>query len=315
MGFLNYLPYFLMVVSLFFVVSLVINLIQRKNRSKLIVTTEKDDGKIVKFLKKKGLYKWISPNYIMRESKDFNWNLSLRDYQIILIVGTLVGAVALYGFFMSLSTTIFGVLVGVSLPPIIGFYKRKRYEEYVENQLMVYLEAVANAVSTHENMTLAFKSVLPLLQSPIKDDVERCLILYTEDGKGIKDAFYSFVQKYNYKDIKLFHDMLDLISKTGKDTDDILLNIAHEFQDKKIYRAKLKSGMQPQRKTFKQTAIMLASLPVAALAINADDYVVFARTLQGRFILLAIIVVCIVSAFKIEKHSFYDPTEDITKIK
>ncbi|MGM2932424.1 type II secretion system F family protein, partial [Bacillus cereus group sp. BC48] len=89
-------------------VNLVINLIQRKNRSKLFVTTEKDDGKIVKFLKKKGLYKWISPNYIMRESKDFNWNLSLRDYQIILIVGTLVGAVALYGFFMSLSTTIFG---------------------------------------------------------------------------------------------------------------------------------------------------------------------------------------------------------------
>ncbi|MCE0553116.1 hypothetical protein LQK80_00495 [Bacillus thuringiensis] len=134
---------------------------------------------------------------------------------------------------MSLSTTIFGVLLGVSLPPIIGFYKRKKYEEYVENQLMVYLEAVANAVSTHESMTLAFKSVLPLLQSPIKDDVERCLILYTEDGKSIRDAFHSFVQKYNYKDIKLFHDMLDLISKTGKDTDDILLNIAHEFQDKK----------------------------------------------------------------------------------
>ena len=64
-----------MAVSLFFVVNLVINLIQRKNRSKLFVTTEKDDGKIVKFLKKKGLYKWISPNYIMRESKDFNWNL------------------------------------------------------------------------------------------------------------------------------------------------------------------------------------------------------------------------------------------------
>ncbi|MBT2576881.1 hypothetical protein J7E43_05600 [Bacillus sp. ISL-8] len=315
MGFLNYLPYFLMMIAMFFVVNLVINLIQRRKKGKLIVIAEKEDSKVVRFLKRKGLYKWISPNYIMSTSKDFNWNLSLKDYQIILIVGTLVGAVVFYGFFMSLSTTIFGVLVGISLPPIIGFYKRKKYEEYVENQLMVYLEAVANAVSTHESITNAFKSVLPLLQSPIKEDVERCLILYTEDGKVVKEAFQSFVQKYNYKDIKLFHDMLDLISKTGKDTDNILLNIAHEFQEKKVYRAKLKSGMQPQRRTFKQTAIMLASLPIGALAINADDYIVFASTLQGKVILLTIIVVCVFSAFKIEKHSFYDPTENITKIK
>ncbi|MEM5678794.1 hypothetical protein AAHB46_00210 [Bacillus paranthracis] len=98
MVFLNYLPYFLMVVAIFFVVNLGINLIQRRKKGKLIVMNEKDDGKIVKFLKRKGLYKWISPNYILRESKDFNWNLSLRDYQIILIIGTLVGAVALYGF-------------------------------------------------------------------------------------------------------------------------------------------------------------------------------------------------------------------------
>ncbi len=100
---------------------------------------------------------------------------------------------------------------------------------------MLYLNSLANAMSAYENPSFAIKSILPLMQSPIKEDVENCLIVHLE-GTSIKESFEPLINKYKYKNLKLFHDMLDLISKTGKDEDGLLMRIADEFQQKRYIK-------------------------------------------------------------------------------
>lgn len=312
MEYLKYLPYLLIVPVTYTLINIVTK--QKKNALIKVMRAKKKDSKTIKFLKKKDLYKWVSPNYFIEESAEYKWKVSLRDYSLLLITGTLVGAFLLYGFFLSFSFTVLGIVLGLAFPRIIGFYKRKKYEEYVQEQLMLYLNSLANAVPSYENLNAAFKSILPLLQSPIKEDVEKCYLQYVE-GRSIREAFQPFVMKYSYKDIKLFHDMLDLISKSGTDTDNVLLDIAFEFQEKKVYRQKIKVGMKPKRRGFQQTVILVATMPFMFLFTTSEDYIMFAGTLQGKIILALIIVSNIFAAIKVEQHSFFDPTESIQKIK
>ncbi|BCC21369.1 hypothetical protein BC30090_p258 (plasmid) [Bacillus cereus] len=315
MQYLKYLPYLIMIAAIYYVINANLDSIQnkKKNALKYVLNNKSKDSKYIAYLKKKGLYKWISPNQIIHEGKEFNWNLTIKDYSMLLIVGSLIGVIIFYGFFISVNFAVFGVIVGLVLPRIMMFYKKKRYELYVEEQLMLYLNSLANAMSAYENPSFAIKSILPLMQSPIKEDVENCLIVHLE-GTSIKESFEPLINKYKYKNLKLFHDMLDLISKTGKDEDGLLMRIADEFQQKKIYKAKLKAGMEPKRSSFKKIAIMTASFPFMFLAVTADDYIVFAGTPTGKIILTLMILVNIICAVKVEQHSFYDPTEGINKI-
>lgn len=76
---------------------------------------------------------------------------------MLLIVGSLIGVIIFYGFFISVNFAVFGVIVGLVLPRIMMFYKKKRYELYVEEQLMLYLNSLANAMSAYENPSFAIK--------------------------------------------------------------------------------------------------------------------------------------------------------------
>lgn len=313
MEYLKYLPYLVMVLAIFYL----LNKIPKRNKFKLTQLLQNKDNvdpRLVENLKKRGIYKWISPEYILLESKSFNWDISLKDYILMVIAGSIAGGVVLYVFFISFYFAMFGILFGLTLPHIMAFYKKKKYEQYVQEQLMIYLEAVANAVPVQENIYAAIRDVIPMMKSPIKEDLEASLLAFA-DGKSIKDSFESFIAKYNYKDVKLFHDMLNLLDETGRDSDGELLNIAFEFQDKKLYREELKTAMEPKRSSFRIILGLVLSMPLLFLAVRAEDYLLFAQSLTGKIMLILIIFINIFNAFKIEEHCFFDPTDSVNKIK
>lgn len=313
MEYVKYLPYIILFVSVYLLI-FYWPTSKKLTLAQTLKTNKEQDSRFIVFLKKKKFYKWISPAYILKESKNYNWDLTKKDYIILFATGALAGSILLYSFFLSIYITLLAGIVGLALPHVVGFYKKKQYEYYVQEQLMIYLESLANAITVHEQVGLAINSIIPMMKSPIREEVEACLISYSS-GQTVSEAFKPFVEKYNYKDIKLYHEMLNLLDETGKDKDGVLLQIAFEFQEKKVYREELRTGMQPKRRDFRNIVIMTATIPYLFLAVQAEDYILFAESLTGKIILSLIILINIFNAFKIEKHAFFDPTESITKIK
>lgn len=89
-----------MIAAIYYVINANLDSIQnkKKNALKYVLNNKSKDSKFITYLKKKGLYKWISPNQIIHEGKEFNWNLTIKDYSMLLIVGSLIGVIIFYGF-------------------------------------------------------------------------------------------------------------------------------------------------------------------------------------------------------------------------
>ncbi|MDX8367197.1 hypothetical protein [Cytobacillus sp. IB215665] len=269
---------------------------------------KKSDSERFASLKNNALTKWIYPAQFIHEANKYDWDITVMNYWLLVSLGGAVGSFLLSIFNLG-AISIFGFGAGFLVPRTLLSIRRLKYKKEIEQQLITYMKAVSNAISSSGgNVTKTLESITPMLKEPIKTDVEYCLSLH-RGGTSIQESFKLMDEKYEYSDLVFFHSMLDAAHRNGKEFFDILDSTANEFEQKKVLQAKLSANMAQVRRAFFQNNGIVIVVLIGGKFFVTDIFNSTFNSPIGKLILLFILFSTIFSYVKVQKHCEFDPSE------
>ncbi|MCF6094506.1 hypothetical protein L1765_11080 [Microaerobacter geothermalis] len=263
------------------------------------------------FLSKRKWTRWMSPAPFVEEAQKYDWNVSEKEYWVFVFVGGILGSAAIQLFQLYFLSPI-GFLVGFMVPKVMLYLHKRKNKLKTEEKLMIYMKATANAMPVYGNAVDTLTSITPLLEDPIKKDVESALAIL-QSGKSVEYAFRELNRKYKYKELHFFHDMLDVAHKHGGEFHDILMTTAEEFEQKKLLQMKLHAALTQSKQAFRQNALIVIAIPFFFKFFTPEIYDKIIGTTFGKGALVFIIVSIVFAFVKVEQHSRFDPSESVKK--
>lgn len=285
----------------------------RKKRSlftKLLSGDKKQkDTALSRWLEKKGLRTFVSPSLIKEDAKKHGVMITSQSYLFTFLIGAFVSSFIMFVYFRPL---LFLTPVMVILGGYIGVHLRlhkikKKYIQQIDDKVTLYMSALATATSTFGNKKQAFESVLPLLEEPIKQDVEAAVVRL-EYGKSVKQAFEAMNQKYQNNYLRLYHDQLDVLDKGGTGNVTYLRKIAWKMKQKAVYRRKLQTAHREQFKVWRAFVMLSLSAPFLFLFVSTDHYKTVMSHIASSIVFLITFVMIGFTYRQLEKLELYDPT-------
>lgn len=297
------------VVFVYFLFSFVLN--QSSVNAHLFLTEEEKDhkrrsGSLFKEERKNPLIKF-SPSHFLKAAHSNEWYISSIGYSLLVFVASAISCSILYilqfGIFSAL-----GSIVGLMIPRLMLSFYRVRYKRRIEENLILYMKTLSNAVAGMGSVVNGINTILPVLPEPIKSDVNQALSIL-HSGKTVEEAFKAMNQKYNYKDLRFFHSMLHASHVNGAEFYDSLMTTADDFEQKKVLQAKLSAAMTQSKRAFIQSSIIMLLIILGFAVLVSDLFETAFSTLIGKLVLLYIFASTLFIYSKVQEHSEFDPSE------
>lgn len=283
---------------------------RRKRLSSILNENEvKSKTKLTDWLDQKGILPYISPSYMIRQAKSYGVVISKQSYVSTFFLGSIVGLVAMFIYFKPfLFLFPLSLLGGVVSTNIRLHNIRKTYIQDMDSKVYIYMSAFSTAMLTFTNLKDALTSILPSLESPLKEDVEET-ILFLQDGKDVPTAFRKIVEKYPQKEIRLFHDHLDVVVKGGT-SNNKLRSIAFKMKKKETLKRRLQTTHKRSFKVWRTMALLTLAAPFMFIFVSMDNYLLISNSVAVSIVFLLAFVIIFYTYRELEKLELYDPTID-----
>ncbi|MEK5105053.1 hypothetical protein MKX83_24230 [Cytobacillus sp. FSL M8-0252] len=285
---------------------------KKRQRLSLMLQDEEDrkPNKIVDWLDKRGILDYVSPSFIMSESNKYGVEISKQSFLSTFTLGTAIGIVVIVVYFQPIIFIMpLAILGGIIASNIKLHNIKKKYYQELDNKLAIYMSSLATAMSTFNNTKEALQSILPSLEYPIKNDVEEAIIKL-QDGKSVKESFEQMNNRYHQKQVRLYHDQLDVIVKSGSTDVTSLRSIAFKMKRKEIYRKKLQVAHKENFKTWKAFVVLSLSAPFLFIFVSMDNYLVVMNHIASSIVFGLTFLLIFITYRQLEKLEVYDPTAD-----
>lgn len=269
---------------------------------------QKDTG-LSRWLEKKGLRTFVSPRLMKEDAKKHGVLITSQSYGLTFLTGAFIGSIIMFVYFRPLLPL---TPVMVILGGYMGLHLRlhtikKRYIQQIDDKVMMYMSAFATAMGTFGNLKEAFASVLPLLDDPVKQDIE-IAVLHLQDGKSVKQAFGTMNEKYRNHYLRLYHDQLDALVKSGSGDVTFLRKIAWKMKQKAVYRRKLQTAHREQFKVWRAFVWLSLSAPFLFMFVSTDHYKIVMSHLASSVVFIITFMMIGFTYRQLEKLELYDPT-------
>ncbi len=262
-------------------------------------------------LSKLRIMKYVLPDEVIKEAKRCEWPISEKEYWRYVFFGGFVAVLIGYAFQMKYFSWIL-FAAGFIIPRVMLHMHKRKYKVQVEEKLMAYMKALANAMPVFGNAVHALESVAPLLQEPVKQEVERATTLI-QSGKSVEFAFQEMNEKYGYKELAFFHSTLNVAHLHGGEFYHTLVSTADEFEHKKLQQKKLNVALLQPKKAYTQNVLFLIGIVCVYKFLFVDIYNKMTDQLLGKVVLGIIIVSIFYGTIKVERISRFDSDEAIKK--
>lgn len=264
----------------------------------------------IEWLEKRGINHYVNPNYMIHSAKKYGVYITKQSYLSTFLLGTGIGIIVMVVYFKPVIFLMPVALLGGFIATNIRLHNiKKRFLEEMDSKLAIYMSAVATAMGTFNNSKDALNSVLPLLEYPVKNDVEEALIKL-QDGKSIRYSFESMSDKYDQKQVKLFHEQLDVVSKAGANDIESLRTIANKMKAKEVRRRRLKTAHRQSYKIWRTFVFLCLSAPFLFLFASTDNYFLVMNHIASSIVFALTFLLIFITYRKLEQLELYDPTTD-----
>ncbi|MEX3623657.1 type II secretion system F family protein [Viridibacillus arvi] len=262
------------------------------------------------FFEKTKLLAKFSPYNVIIEARSIEWKIGYKEYTGIF----LAGAVALSAlFYVYLGKTFMSVYIGLFAiigPRIVLHYKRLQYQMNRRDRISIFMKSIANSMSVFGNAIDAIEEVMPLVHESLRSDLVKAVALL-KSGKALSFSFSSLLEKYSYQDLHFFIDMLEVAHEHGGEYNDLLSNIADDFDQTKLLHLKLSRAMALAKKAFYQNGIFVATLPIIFLIAEHGQLYKYLTSgyldgILGMFVMCLNFVIVCFFWHKLEKIAKFD---------
>ncbi len=285
---------------------------KRKRLSSIINVNEvQSKTKFTDWLDNKGILPYISPTYMIEQSKKHGVIITKQSYMSTFFMGSVLGVIAMFIYFRPFIYLLPIALLGGVIATNIQLHKiKKTYIQLIDSKISLYMSSFATAMQTFTNPKDAINSILPSLESPLKEDVEEAL-LFLQDGKDIPTAFRRIVEKYPQKEMRLFHDHLDVVVKGGT-SENKLRAIAFKMKKKETMKRRLKTTHKRSFKVWRAMSFFTLLAPFLFIFLSMDNYILISNSIPVSVVYIFAFILLFYTFRELEQLEIYDPTVDTT---
>ena len=232
----------------------------------------------------------FSPYHVVTEAYKYEWFISVRHYYLIVFGAGSVLAILFYLILGQNLIAIYAFLFGFFIPRIVLYFRKKEYKRTVQDRLSIYMKSIANSMSVFGNAGEAAENTADLVHPVLRPYLIKAISLL-HAGKSVTYAFDDLIRTFDYKEVRFFHEMLEVAHESGGEYTDVLMNIAEDFEDKKILQARLEAALTQSKKAFVQNSLFVVLLPFIFFFLQRETY----GYLVGSPIGPIVMIVCYVS--------------------
>ncbi|MFE5473817.1 type II secretion system F family protein [Bacillus safensis] len=260
--------------------------------------------------KYKGILEYLNPSFVISEAKKYGVTITKSSFVMTFLTGTLVGVIVMIVYFQPIIFLLpLSVIGGVIATNIRLHNVKKKYIQDLDAKLAIYMSTLSTAISSFSNLQSALKSIIPTLEFPVKGEVEEALLIL-QDGKDVKEAFRKMSEKYPQKQVKLFHDQLDVFVKSGSGNAENLRTIARKMKRKEVHRRKLQTAHRAQFKVWRALVFLSLSAPFLFIFVSMDNYKLVMNHIASSVVFGLTFFYIFFTYRQLEKLEMYDPTSD-----
>lgn len=232
----------------------------------------------------------FAPYHVVSEAFKYEWFISISHYYLILFGSGTALAILFYMILGQNLIAIYAFLLGFFVPRIVLYFKKKEYKRTVQDRLSIYMKSIANSMSVFGNAGEAADNTSDLVHPVLRPYIVKAVSLM-HAGKSVTYAFDDLIQAFNYKEVRFFHEMLEVAHESGGEYTDVLMSIAEDFEDKKILQARLEATLTQSKKAFVQNSMFVVLLPFIFFFLQRETYGYLVDSPLGPIVM----VVCYVS--------------------
>lgn len=261
------------------------------------------------FEKTKFLTKF-SPYHVITAAREVEWKIGYKEYTTMVLAGAAVIGGLFYVYWGKTFTGAYMGLLAIGVPRIVLYYKTLKYYENRRDRIAIFMKSVANSMAVFGNAIDAIEEVRPLVHETLRPDLVKAVALL-KSGKNLSFSFQPLLDKYTYQDLNFFIDMLEVAHEHGGEYNDLLSNIADDFDQTKILSVKLARAMALAKKAFLQNGIFVVVLPLLFLFVEKGQLYGFLTTgpmngIFGKAVMTANFLIVGFFWFKLEKIAKFD---------
>jgi Flp pilus assembly protein TadB len=200
---------------------------------------------------------------------------------------------------------LFFVTLALGVVSIKGyvFTQKRKLRDRIKDQLGPALQTIGSSYQAQKNWLYALRSVTPMLQEPVKGEIERVQRQH-ETGMSITDAFKQMQKDLNLPELQLFITMVEISQQSGSEVAEGIITAGAYFQQRKIKMQELANAMMSGLSENRILTYVFIGIVVGFRLFKEDMFRGFTHTLFGQILLaffMSIAVLCLFVSMKISR--------------
>lgn len=254
---------------------------KRMVRREFLEQTQLDGEDVVirESTRKQAVREFFDFREIQAISERYGKPITTIQMTTMFLIGTLIGIIIVFIYFHRLVFLYPFALMGGFIFIHIRLMKvKKDYISELDSKLAVYMNSVSIGATAFTNTKDLFGSVLPDIESPLKEDVQEAY-LKLQDGLSVRKAFAKMNKKYNSSELNHFHDHLEVVIESGSHDTETLSDIAYKMRLKAKYRYKLKVAHKATLKSWLIFSSLSLTVPFTFIFVSFDNFLMILDSL------------------------------------
>ncbi|MDR4287591.1 hypothetical protein FO526_31135, partial [Bacillus thuringiensis] len=97
--------------------------------------------------------------------------------------------------------------------------------------------------------------------------------LLLEGGTTMDRGFRGLNERFDFRKLVFFHEMLEVCSRDGgTNSVQVLLDIAEDFDERKLCLARLRSSLSQAQRAFVQNCLIVIAMSIVIMVMSKDAY-------------------------------------------
>ncbi|QUH21987.1 type II secretion system F family protein [Alkaliphilus sp. B6464] len=204
-------------------------------------------------------------------------------------IGTAIGI-----FILNPVAVLLFMIVGFVIP-IIGLNDKVESQlKKMDKQILKAIQSFLNEYQKTQNIAEILEAICPKLEYPIRAEFERLLRLINS-GMDLEDALYDFAKRMSNEWIYLFINALVINKENGSDITDVLMRTITKISNREIVQSEKDMEIFSGKILNRILMLTVPAAFVTVLILRPEAKDLFFHTTQGKMVINASVVLCIIS--------------------
>jgi len=241
--------------------------------------------------------------YIDLNSPYFKEGIDLVSNKIVFGLFCVMVAIAIDGLRfekVTLIQIIISFIFGYVFVNFYLYFKRKKEEKQIENDLLKAVSIMNNAFKSGRSIMQAVDIVSRELDGPISNEFKKMYIDLSY-GLELNVVFDRFSKRVNNDEIKYMAASLVILNKTGGNIVKVFNTIEKGFFDRRKLNDELNSSLALSNLVYKVLIILPILMVLIIYLLNPNYFNPLWTTTIGRIVLIIVLVIYITYIFVVKK--------------